>query len=121
MKLKISSFLMFLLLVAPLLRAQDSRTNHIWVDSLSVTTSEKDTLFEQYFQECSLWFDGAIGYIKIASPDTAKMADRKYIKLYPSEVLEIGDATKLRRIAYKGAANCTLFIVGYKYRYKQVK
>lgn len=112
------------MILSSIAQAQDTQIDHIWVDSLAVTTTEVDTTFPIKWSQVSLRFEGAVGLVKICGPDTQAVADRKWIRMYPGMVLEIGEKTGLKRLIYKavsgtGADVCALFLTGIKYRYRQ--
>ncbi len=96
--------------------AQTLGTKYTWIDSLHVTVTKGDTILPIRYEQCSMWFVGCNGLVKIGGEsDTTEFASRYWLPLEAGQVLSAGPADRLKRLWFKAAADSgTLWIIGYK-------
>ena len=87
---------------------------YVWADTIAVTQTVIDSLFNQAWIDTRFWFYNIDGWVKIGAPDTTNWASRDWIPLASNQIVNVSKSSKLRRLAFKANGSGTFVIVGIK-------
>lgn len=105
-----------LALIICLSLAADAGAQHVWTDSLAISTAKVDSMFRYPWKQLRLMPDGCDVLLKIGAPDTSSWRLRKYILVPDGETFVFsGGNFVLRRLAWKSPSGAgVLYFSGIK-------
>lgn len=109
--------LMLLLTAVPCTYAQVQGTSWTWVDSATVNTTGRDSVFSTRWESVSFWSRGGESWFRAGAPDTASWSSRKWTRLAENQVVTFDAGTPLKRLQFRSNTSTVVFyFVGYKKR-----
>ena len=126
--------IILILCILALASVASAQTTHLCQDSLAVSETMATKTFTTRYIECSLYFNGCTGLIRVASSDqdstgifctNDSQTNKKWITLLPNQPFHIETdkalgTVGLKHIAYKSASGTgALMIIGVKRTYAE--
>jgi len=104
-------FIFFLLIAVSCVQAQ----YYVWTQTDTVTTAAVDSTWTVRWEQCTFYFYGCDGYIKIGAPDTTSWSSRTWTRVPEYVTISVDYRTPFKKLSYKSVSGAgRIYWVGIK-------